>query len=424
MNSRRVRQLLVLSRLFYGGAAWLALALALPTSPARADEFVMKDGRLIRGTVRRQQTLPDSNDKQFAVEIGPGIIVLINQREIKTHAVTSKPEREYAELMKHNQDSVEFHLAVAAWCHENGLSDHEAAHYQRVLDLAPDNSVARAALKYAKGKDGRWIKRDVLMTEGRGKVNVGGKYRFPEVVALEEAQAAANTARLGLVKDIRGWQVDIITGNRRAVESKAKLETLDGPQASAAVADVLFPKTGPAVRGEPPPEALRMLYVDVLTRLADPVAVQSLIRLAVNDSAPQIREKCLEALRSIAPRAAALGFIQLLSSDNPEEINKAGRALAVMNDPIAILPLIEHVVTKHKRQSGGNGSTNVNFNNQGSYTLGTAKPTYVEVPSQNADVLGALTALTGQAFQYDKDAWYSWYARQYYPSAGDLRRDP
>jgi hypothetical protein len=134
-------------------------------------------------------------------------------------------------------------------------------------------------------------------------------------------------------------------------------------------------------------------------------------------------------LRTIAPQAATNAYIALLNSDNPDEINKAGRALGALKAESAVLPLIERVITKRKHQIGGGSSTNVGFGSQsgggggGGFTFGNEKSKIIEVPNPNADVLGALTSITGENFQYDKDAWLDWYGRKFYASAGDLRRD-
>lgn len=395
------------------------------TATGRADVFVMKDGRTLHGSIKSEKTLAGTKDKQYVVVIRSGAAMLINQREIKQHARGSKPEQEYAALMKHNKDSVEFHLALASWCHENSLTEHEVAHYERVIDLDSENAIARAGLKYAKGKDGRWIKRDVMMTEDRGKINVGGKYRFPEMVALEEAREKANEERVALMKDVRIWQSDVLSSTRRAADSRARLLALDGPVASTVLAELLFPKPGPGPRSDAlRHEPLVMLYIEVLTRLADPTAVQTLIKLSMSDAPPSIRDKSLESLRKIAPRAATFAFMQHLGSDNPTEINKAARAILAMKDTVAVLSLIERVVTSHKRTSGGGANSNYQFDGGGGFTFGQAPPKTEIKPSQNADVLAALVELTGENFEYDRAAWLDWYSRTHLAPAGDLRRDP
>lgn len=407
-----------------------SLALAVAGSlgwAVAADEFVLKDGRALRGAVRSERPAEGTKDKQFTVELAPGVMVLINGREIKQHTRGSGPEQEYVELMKKGEDTAEFHLKAASWCHKNGLKHHEVAHYERVLDLEPENRVARVGLNYTEGKDGRWIKRDVLMTEGRGKVRDGGKFRFPEIVALEEAQDEANQQRIKLLNEIRRWQRDVLTeNNKRAPDSLAKLQALDGPLASAALAELLFPRTNSPMSPGQPPEAMRKLYVAVLARLADPAAVQTLVRMALTDSERDIRNAALEALRTVAPQAATLAFIQALRSDKPVQINAAGRALAVMSDESSILPLIEHVVTIHRTVTPGDNRTNAGFNNAGGggqFAFGGTAPKVSNQLSQNDGVLAALTTITGQNLGYDKDAWLAWYQQNYFGSGRDLRRD-
>lgn len=401
----------------------IAIACALGWT-AMADEFVLKDGRTLRGLVKSEREVAAIKDKQLVVELSPGVLVVIHGREIKQHSRNSAPELEYAQLMKNGEDTIDFHLKMAGWCQEKGLDHHKVAHYERVLDLDPENSTAWTGLEYTQGKDGRWIKREVLMTDGRGKVRDGNKFRFPEIVALEEAEKKANLEHVSLLRDVRRWQQDVLDGNKRAADSLAKLRALDGPQASSVLSELLFPKTNAPIRREPPLEGIRQLYVAVLTRLADPVAVQTLIRMSLSDSEQPIRDAAVDALRTIAPRAAALAYIQALRSDDPKQINAAGRALAAMNDESAILPLIERIVSVHRHVTPGNNRTSVGFGSDGAGGMSLGNPTKVEnVPVRNPDVLGALTAITGESFGYEKEAWLNWYHQTYFASAGDLRRD-
>lgn len=422
MNTQRLIQCL-------NKLSLLVLAQYALASQLQADEFVLKDGRKLAGHVRSENVIEGTKEKQFekqfVVEIGPGVMVLVNQTEIKQHVRQSKAERAYAAAsIGEAADTVEYHLKQASWCSKNGMTEHEVAHFERVLDLEPENKVARAGLNLVKSKDGRWIKRDELMREGRGKVLIGGKYRFPEVVAMEEAQEKVNLERIGLANDIRKWQHEVLTNPRRSGDSMAKLKALAGPMASAAVADVLFPKNNSSLRKEAPPDVIREVLVQVLEGLADSAAVQALIRLSLRDPSNEIRQQSLDALSKVAPKAAAYAFIAALNSDNPDEINAAARALTQIDDEAAILPLIDHLVTNHKRQAPGSNATNVAFGNEGSYTMGTEKPKVLTVASQNPDVLGALNGITGQNFNYDKAAWLSWYEQEYCTSSGDLRRDP
>jgi hypothetical protein len=223
------------------------------------------------------------------------------------------------------------------------------------------------------------------------------------------------------MRDIVKWQNDVLNNTNRANESLAKLQSLNGPQVSAALSELMLPKSPTGGR---PPDSMRQVYVDVLTRLADSAAVRTLVRLSLSDPAPAIRELCLERVRTLDTKTAAAIYMQALRSDNPDDINAAGRALASMNESMAVLPLIERLVTRHVRTTAGSSATNMNFNSDGTYTMGQAKPKNVALNSSNQGVLDALVALTGQNFQYDKAAWLSWYEQNFLESAGDLRRDP
>lgn len=408
---------------------WLAAAAHFcPTGLLCADEFLLKDGRKIAGVVRSEKPIEGTKDKQFVVELAPGFMVLINQSEIKQPIALRKGEQEYLTTIKSEfADTVEFHLKQAGYCRKHALTDYEVAHFERVLDLEPENEVARAGLEYMKDdKSGRWIKRNQLMTEGRGKVKVGSKYLFPEVIAMEEAQEKANKDRISLANELRKWQQDVLTNNKRATDSMSKLKALDGPVASAAIADVLFPKANVPLRKEAPTDGIKQLLIEVLERLADPGAIQSLIRLSLTEPSPPIRDQSLDVLSRIAPKAATVAFIGALNSDNPENINDAARALAAMRDESSILPLIEKLVTTHKRKIEGNNSTNVGFGSgtDGGFTMGKTPAQVVSATSRNQDVLGALTTITGESFGYDQAAWLSWYDRTHSSSSGDLRRDP
>ncbi len=176
----------------------LGLVLASSVMPAYGDEFLLKDGRRLVGTLRA------TKDKLMTVELAPGNIVLLRQDEVKQHLRANKNEATYAESMKDAEDTVEFHLRQASLSKKNGLPENEAAHYQRVLDLDPDNAIARAGLGFTRNDDGRWIERDKLMTEGRGKVSIGGKrYRFPELVAMQEAEDKAREDRIRLSNELK-----------------------------------------------------------------------------------------------------------------------------------------------------------------------------------------------------------------------------
>ena len=116
-------------------------------------------------------------------------------------------------------------------------------------------------------------------------------------------------------------------------------------------------------------------------------------------------------------------------------INLAGFALGRMKDPSAIGPLIDALVTVHKFKIVKPGGDNAMSSTFGTGPGGKGArrrhelsagggPTMIRQAIRNQAVLDALVALTGQNFNFDKQAWKYWYAAQKKPrDVLDARRD-
>jgi hypothetical protein len=100
-------------------------------------------------------------------------------------------------------------------------------------------------------------------------------------------------------------------------------------------------------------------------------------------------------------------------------LNRAAVGLNALQADIAVLPLIEALVTKYKMTR----KQQDNINSSGATTFGGKPVTTIE-QAQNQEVLGALVSLTRQNFSYDVQRWLGWYASVYAAPMGDLRRDP
>ncbi len=410
-----------------------SLLLTALTAISFGDEFELSDGRTITGSLRREIPVSETV-KQFVVDVRPGVTVLLNSDQIKQHTRTVKDAQDaYAEEMKKYQDTVEFHLMMAGKCTRWNLNVNKLAHYERVLNLDPNNGAARAALGYTKGKDGRWVKLDAEMTEGRGKVRDGKRYVFAEVMDIPAIQAADKTELSNLHREVSRWQQDVMDQNRRATESLEKLKSFQGRHASSVIRELLFPKSSPGMRKVPAPAPMRLIYVSVLARLKDPIAIRTLIDLSLKEgsmpdaqSLPEVSnavlQSTIETLRNIAPEAASYAYLAVLASDNIAELNHAARLLQEMKQPSTVLPLIERLVSVH-RQKRQAPPPNYNMN-QGTMTMGNPKPVIEEIRSENQDVRTALRELTGKDFGFNKAEWMDWYNQTHFPPVADLRRDP
>jgi hypothetical protein len=95
----------------------------------------------------------------------------------------------------------------------------------------------------------------------------------------------------------------------------------------------------------------------------------------------------------------------------------------------AIDPLIDALVTNHKRQVGntsGGDTYSMGFNpatGGGSFGFGGGGPKIVNKESSNTQVLDTLVYLTGENFQFNQDKWRAWLAGQQVAQKIDLRRD-
>lgn len=399
--------------------ACLGVALLGSSLSLHADEVTLKNGRKITGTVVKK------NGDTLVVELSPGNMVLVTQAEIKVHQQNGKGEAAYAEALKNSSDTIESHVLMAGVARKNQMLDHERAHYERVVELDPEHAMARRALGFDKNEsDGRWVPIDEQMA-GRGKVSVGNRYRFPEVLAMLEAEKKFNAERANLAKEIKG-ALSNLSHPRNGARAQATLDGLNGPVASAAIGFTLYSRPNSVNRTTSSP-ATKALFIPILERLGDAGAIQILTKMCLDQDGGQeqaaVRQRALEVLKKLAPEAAFHDFMKALMSGDNSLVNLAGELLQELGDERAILPLIERLITIEVKVTGGGTSTNVGIGSGGtSFSKGDPQVVH-KIPVQNPGVLGALVALTNQNLSYDKPAWLDWYEKTYVEFSGDLRRD-
>ena len=153
----------------------------------------------------------------------------------------------------------------------------------------------------------------------------------------------------------------------------------------------------------------------------------------------EVRLTCLDHLQTKKRPDVVAYFVGKLKDkkSSNEVINLAGVALGRMKDPSAIGPLIDALVTIHKFKIAKPGGDNATSGTFGTGPGGRGAPAAAgwgcrraadqrssAKPFANQAVLDALVALTGQNFNFDKQAWRYWYAAQKKPpEAFDPRRN-
>jgi hypothetical protein len=330
------------------------------------------------------------------------------------HERPTKSEIEYYRKMREAPpETAEDHVEVAGWCAQRGLKDLRIAHYERAVELDPNNRTARDGAGYKEDADGRWQKKEVVMGEQRGKIRVGNRWRFPEDVKIEEAKAKVEAELAPIRKQMNGWHTAVAFGRseRAKTAAIAELQNINDPRQANIMAEYLLDQRRQA------PVEVRMMYVQILSRF--PNVVAALTNASLTDPDPQVRVACLDALERTNARFSVPTYISYLQSSDNQLINLAADGIARFGPEFAVEPLIYALVTEHEVVEGGG---NTNYSTQGLAFGNKAKK--VMKKFENERVYAALTQISGQDFGYDQNRWLAWYASIHAAPAGDLRRDP
>ncbi|GAB6187517.1 hypothetical protein JCM17478_30190 [Thermopirellula anaerolimosa] len=389
-----------------------ALVALLQGGLARGDIVVLKNGGRIVG---EPVTDPPAGRDGVTLKTLPGVIVTVPQSEIEEHIRQRPAELEYDRIRSQYPDTVEGQWELAQWCRERNLLEQRETHLRRILELDPDNVRVRAILGYTK-INGEWKTRDEVMRE-QGYVLYKGRWMLPqEVQILEEKEQRQDSER--------DWTQRIRRLLTRLDADPAAAEQLQNIREPAAVKPLL------KVLGEERRDPVRLMLVQVLTRIDTPEAKRALAVLAVEDPVEEIRLACLKSLAESQFSESVPYFIGRLRDNNNVIVNRAAAALKAMGDKTAIPALIDALVTTHRvvlppAQSGSIGAT---FSRSSDGRSGTGlssggnQPRVIRRQVPNRDVLEALVELSGQNFGYEPDVWKRWYAQERHRAAVESTR--
>ena len=261
----------------------------------------------------------------------------------------------------------------------------------------------------------------------------------------EAATQAERMAALGLIRYRSGWrtpqEIELIERDEAsAVASKqwhAKLarlrQKLEQPATADRAAEEIREISDPlavaalaASLASEPVLAVRRWYVEAVSHIRTPAAVELLIAVARDHPDPETRCAAVERLLVIGPHQAVPPLVAALSSRDNAQVNRAAEALGGLGLPVAIGPLIAALQTRHVVVAGSEqpaGSTSATFTPTGGGLAmwGGPKPQVVAV--RNDRVLEALVVLSGVNFEWNADAWRAWLINeQALPADFDTRR--
>jgi hypothetical protein len=351
------------------------------------------------------------------IETAGGGRMTLPRSQVARIVMTSTDEADYERLARSAPDTVEDHWRLAEWCREHKLDERSQQHLERVLELDPDHTEARQLLGFRE-VGGAWMTRDEVMA-ARGLVKYDGKFYTRQHIELLEREKEVRTATAdwsNRLDRMRRW----LTSRRqdRAQQARDEVAAIQDPSAAEPLVEML--------RREEHYD-LKRLWIQTAARLDHPLAVEALVEYSLYDPDESIRAECMEYLIDSGRPGLVTPYIRALRNRDNEIINRAAAALGQLDDPDAISPLIDVLITKHKFQvGGGSGDQHTySFSPQGgSFDFGGGAPKVVTQSVKNPSVLSALVMLSGgTSFDYNQQQWRAWLAAQAKLHPVNVRRD-
>lgn len=398
-----------------GGLIVPVVLLLAPCGLALGEVFLLKNGGRVEGEILN----PDQRPREsYTIKTSLGGQITLSTLQIK-QILYQRPEKlEYEKLRPRYADTVEGQWELAEWCRQRSLLSERQTHLERILELDPDHEQARRALGYTKTGE-QWTTREQRMLR-QGYVLRGGRWMLPQEIQLMEEQRKKDLAEGEWKKKLKLWRDWL--GTDRDAAARANILQIDDPFAVKALAYGLK---------DDDRDQARILFIEALARIGTPGALRILALCAMEDPIGEVRLTCLDYLKEKKDPETVSYFISQLQSQENRDVNRAAVALRLMEDPSAIAPLIDALVTTHKRKVRGRnpGQITAAFPTGGTpapagISVGGSGTRIITETIRNRSVLEALVALSGGAnFSFDVPRWKSWYTSQQSRPDLDARRD-
>jgi hypothetical protein len=383
------------------------------TSPAAAEVFVLTDGGRVSGDLLNPKESPR---KQYIIQTADGAKVTLDAGQVQKVLRLRPEEVEYERIAPTYPDTAADQWKLAQWCFEHKLTAQRRTHLRRVIELDPNHAKARYALGYSQ-IDGRWTTQEETMIS-QGYVRSNGKWVLPQEAELAANKLKSDAEQQEWCKKLKRWRGWL--GGNRDQEARDGILAITDPMAVR----------GLALGLRDDDSEVRILFVKALAKIDSPEAAKILAKAAIEDRVDEVRQSCLDYLEAQKRPELTPYFVGKLRDKNNVVVNLAGVALSRVKDPAAVPALIDAVITTHKfkiAKAGGDNSMSSSFSKGGSGGAGLSMGGGPKIISQNIlnqAVLDALVAITGQNFNFDKQAWKHWYASQKKaPKSLDVRRN-
>lgn len=425
-----------------------ALGATLAPAPAAADVVVLSGGGEVRGEFVGD---PDAGDA-VAVRTATGATIRVPRAEVRRWAYRDAGREAFERRFDRTPPDPDAWWELAEWALQNRLRPERERALRALVRLDPQHEDAHLALGHKRDRDEwltpmEWRRRNGLVLYGRRAVT-------PEEKALLEAADARDEAQKEWFRQVRLWLREL-NDPTRAGGARAELLRVDDPNAIPAMRQFLSDDSNSAVR---------MTYVETLSRMPETTPVAALVRQALGDVDDLIREQAIRALdEETAPRdgparaGAAQNYLrESLRSDQNVTVRRAAAALGELGDLNAVPDLIRSLITSHtykvavRDESGASGSVGGGGSIGGGLGAGggglsadtllairsqypgarihqapgpvRTRQVTVRVEHRNPETLSALQEIVGRyapadapgfapPATYDEAAWAAWWAR-------------
>ena len=372
---------------------------------AQSGGLTIKNGGGVSGVV-----VPPENSNSETIEIQPvlGGKISVEKAEVK-QTISLKPEQiHYRSFAPLQPDDVESNLKIAKWANKKQLSALADLHYQRVVELEPENAEARKALRHVK-VNGVWVSsKERMERSGLERVN-GRNVSKQEAELIRQAEENKAIAKFWK-KEIKALYHGARSGDQKRREA---LRSVRNPAALSPVIQAYRELNGD-------PEG-RVLLIQAMSSIGTPSALTELGKIALTDSDVDARAAAVDGIyrRKTASADAVEYFKRSLRSDDPVIINNAAYALERLQSDAAIPNLINALVTAHKRQVVvGSEQTGATFDGSGRVSGfspgGSGRLKTVTEMSRNEAVHRALVAIVASHYAnpvdygFNVDEWIRW----------------
>lgn len=393
-----------------------------------ADQIFLKTGGKLTGKI-----FPSKEEGMVVIKTDDGSAIQISKDDIVKETKSTVVNFDYEALLKQTPDTAEGNKEIALKCRMGGMSELGKAHYERVVELDPEDKTSWSAINYIYDERyGGWIRR----AEQHFREEMGVYERQVMTLhskAIMTKKEEAEKERANLEKQIR---IEIAKLKKRDKDSVSAAEFLQGVN-NPVVIDFLEKqlmeelKRGVNGNGE--------IYMQMLRQMPGVSATQVFLKLAMNTNLPDgpgsFVDQSLEALNryDLSRDIAASYFIGALRSDPKKQyksqaefeavvkrIDRAAQNLQSLPSEVAIVALINALTTTgnlvQQRQQGAG------IDSSGGSGLTTPGSTASPVSYNQQSVLFALSEITKENYSYDKEAWRFWFAGKYAKTNLDLRR--